>query len=132
MTPSKLSILLGISILLTLPSTTVAADEEIASAEELARLASSQHELQAKFDAHMRSRVDAMIEDKMGRVLADRTTQLLSTQTGLAARRDQVPPPAMPAITDDRPSNAVQAAPNTTCKMVGRTFECVFRDVTSR
>ncbi|MBW2417090.1 MAG: hypothetical protein JRH19_01010 [Deltaproteobacteria bacterium] len=132
MPPPKLSILLGISILLWLPPTTAAADEELATAAELARLSASQRELQAELDARLLSQVDALIEEQVGRALADRTTQLLRRQNRLAALGGEGPPAAMPAVTDGRPSSPVQPAPNTTCTMVGRDFECVLRDVASR
>ena len=131
MTPSKLWIVLGILIFLWLPPTTAAADEEIATAAELSRLAARQRELQAKLDARLRSQVDALIEDKLGRILAVHTTQLLRWQIRLAARRDDDPPAALRAATNSRQSNSAPQVPNTICTMVGPTFKCVFRDVAS-
>ena len=128
---SKLSIMLRISILLSLAPAAAASDAAIATATELAPLASSQHALQAKFDARLRSKVDAVIEEKVGRVLAARATQPLHTQTRLAARSTDGRPATMRAVADGRPSNSTRPAPNTICKMVGRTFECVLRDAHS-
>ena len=131
MAPSNRSIALGILILLYLAPTAVAADEEIANADQLARLASSQQALQAKFDARIRSRVDNLIEDKVGRGLAARTTQLLRAQTRVEARRSNTQPAALRAVTDDLPPNRGQLRSNTTCKMVGDTLACVYQDVRS-
>ena len=135
MTPSKFSILLGFSLLLGLPSTTAVADDEIARDADLAGLASSQKKLEEAFDLRIRTKVDALIENRVGRFLADRTTQLLNRQSHLAHRAgspDSRPPAAMRVVTESGTTNTVQSASNTTCKMVGHTLECVLRDFASR
>ena len=132
MTPSNRSIALGISLFLWLPATAPASAEEIATAAELAQLTSSQRELQAKLDVRLGARVEVVIEENVNRYLEDRTMQLLLRRTRHAARQDDGPPAAIPAGADDQPSDTAQPAPNTTCKMVGRTLDCVLRDVASR
>ena len=135
MTPSKLSILLGILILMSLPPTPAAAaadDDEIATAADLDRLASSLNKLQAKLDRELGAQFDALIEDKLGSVLALRTTQRLRRQTRLVARRGDVPPATLRAVTDGSPRNPAQQPSNTTCMMVGRTLECVLQDFAAR
>ena len=133
MTPSKLSILLGILILLALPAIpAVAADDEIAAAADLDRLISSLDKLQAKLDQELAAQFDTFIEDKLGPVLALRTTQRLRRQTRLAARRGDVPPASPRAVTDGSPTNPAQQPSNTTCMMVGRTLECVLQDFAAR
>lgn len=132
MPPPKLSIVLGILLLLWLPLRAAADDEEIATAADVARLTSSQRELQAELDTLLRFKVHGLIEDQVGRALAARTTQLLRRQNGLVASGDDAPPAAMGVVMDARPSDPLQQAPNTTCTMVGRNFECVLRDVADR
>jgi hypothetical protein len=131
-TPSNLSIALGISFLLWLAPATATADEELATPAELARLASRQQALEAKFDALLSSQVTPMIEDEMSRALTVRTTQLLRRQTRLAASRKDIPPTAMRATTDGAASYPAQRAHRTSCSMVEDTFECVARDSASR
>ena len=133
MTPSKLSILLGILILLALPAIpAVAAADEIAAAADLDRLISNLDKLQAKLDQELAAQFDTFIEDKLGPVLALRTTQRLRSQTRLAARRGDVPPASLRAVTDGSPTNPAQQPSNPTCMMVGRTLECVLQDFAAR
>ena len=133
MTPSKLSILLGILILLSLPAApAVADDDEIATAADLDRLTSSLNKLQAKLDRELGAQFDALIEDKFGSALALRTTQRLRSQARLAAHRGDVPPASLRAVTDHSPTNLALQPSNTTCMMVGRTLECVLQDFAAR
>jgi len=97
MTPSNLSIMLGISILLWLPPATVAADEP-ATPADLAELASREQRLRAQVDDRLRASVVAVTEDD-GQALAVRMTELLRQQALRVARQDDSPPPAKRALT---------------------------------
>ena len=136
MTPSKRLILLGFSIFLWLPPSLAAADadtdQQIASPAELAQLALSQREFQAKFELRLRSQIDALIKDKLDRVLAQHTTKSLGRQTRAASQENENLPAAMQAYENDRRAEPASRTPDTTCTMVGRTFECVLREVASR
>ena len=138
MTPSKHLILLGFSIFLWLPPSLAAADadadadEEIASPADLAQLALTQREFQPKFEVRLRSQIDALIKDKLDHVLAQHTTQFLGRQTRAAAEENENLPAAMQAYQNDRRADPATRTPDTTCTMVGRTFECVLREVASR
>jgi hypothetical protein len=130
MTPSKLSIILGISILLLLPPATAAADEA-ATPADLAELALREQQLRAKLEDRLNASVIAVTEDAR-QTLAVRMTELLQQQTLDAARRGDAPHPAKPAFTDDHATTRRQRAGDTACVMVGRTLECVLRDIASR
>jgi hypothetical protein len=121
------SAILVVLISLPLSAAAAVADEEIATKADLALLASRQDELEAKFEVHQRAQVDAIIESRVGRALAARTTELLHRQIRLAARQGNAPPASPRPFADDRPTNQ-RPASNTTCTMVGRTLECVLRD----
>jgi hypothetical protein len=128
MTPSKLSIMLGISILLWLPPATAAAGEP-ATPADLAELASSEQQLQAEFDDRLRASVVAVAEHE-GQAIAVRMTDLLRQQT----RRGQAdaPPPAKRALAAEPAPTRAQRAGNTVCTRVGNTLECVLQDLAYR
>jgi hypothetical protein len=134
MTPWTRLSALGFSTLLMLPLSSTASDEEIASPEELAQLAARQHAFQVQLDADLHSRVDALIEDKVGRGLADRTTRLLRSRsrTRQAGGQESGAPAAIQSHGGDRPANPSEPPANTTCAMVGNTYECVLHEVASR
>lgn len=128
MIPSNRWLLLAISLSLSLASEVALADEEIASDADLARLAAVNDKLDARFQAHLRAKVDAVIEAKVGRVLAAHTTELLNRRIRLAKNRDDALPAKLREFADDRPTSQVQLAYDTSCTMLGRTLECVLRD----
>ena len=125
MIPSNRWILLAISVSLLLTSGVALADEEIASDADLARLAAVNDKLDARFQAHLRAKVDAVIEAKVGRVLAAHTTELLNKRIRLAKKRDDAPPAELREFADDGPTSQVQLAYDTSCTMLGPTLECV-------
>lgn len=128
MTPSKLSIMLGISILLGLPPATAAAGEP-ATPADLAALASSEQQLQAEFDDQLRASVFAVTENE-GQAIAVRMTELLRQQT----RRGQAdaPPPAKRALAAEPAPTRVRRGGDTVCTRVGHTLECVLQDLAYR
>ena len=128
MTPSNLSIVLGISILLLVPPATAGADE-LATPAELAELASREQRLRAKVDDQLRARVDAATED-LSQVIADMTVPLERQFLRVAAQGS--PPPAKQALAADRPTSRVQQAGETACTRVDDTLVCVLREVASR
>ncbi len=127
MIPSNRWILLAISLSLLLTSGVALADEEIASDADLAHLAAVNDKLEARFQANLRAKVDAVIEARVGRVLAAHTTELLNRRIRLAEKGD-APPAELQEFADDRPTSQVQLAYDTNCTMLGRTLECVLRD----
>lgn len=122
--------LLGISIFVSLHAT--AAEDEMATPAELARLTSSQLELQADFDLQLDARLDSWIDLELSPVLTERMTRQLCAQNRLAYRQGDMPAAAMLAVTDDLPINAAQQSSNTTCEMMGRTLVCVLRDLATQ
>jgi hypothetical protein len=127
MTPSKLSIILGISILLGLPPATAAG--EPATPADLAELASSEQQLQAEFDDRLRASVVAVTEYE-DQAIAVRMTELLRQQT----RRGQAdaPPPAKRALAAEPAPTRVRRGGDTVCTKVGHTLECVLQDLAYR
>ena len=122
--------LLGISIFLSLG--TAAAEDEIATQTELEELNSNHLELQAQLDVQLATQIDRWMEVELDPVLTGHMTRNLRRQNHPAYQRDDAPPAAMLAPTDDPPANAAQQSSNTTCKMIGRTLECVLRDPATR
>jgi hypothetical protein len=122
--------LLGISVFLSLG--TAAAEDEIATQTELEELNSNHLELQAQLDGQLAIQIDQWMEVELDPVLTGHMTRNLRRQNRPAYQRDDAPPPAMLAPTDDPPANAAQQSSNTTCKMIGRTLECVLRDPATR
>lgn len=122
--------LLGISIFVSLHA--AAAADEMATPAELARLTSSQLELQADFDLQLDARVDSWIDLELSPVLTERMTRQLRAQNRLAHWQGDMPPAAMLAVTDDLPMNAAQQSSNTACEMMGRTLVCVLRDLATQ
>jgi len=137
MTPSKLSLLLGISILLLLvPPVTATADADEASASaaaaaDLAELALREQQLRTRFDDRLRASVVAAIDDEC-ELISVRTTELLRSQTRIDGRPAGPAPPAKRAPWDDRAMTRIEGAGDTTCTRVGHTLQCVLRDVASR
>ncbi len=128
MTPSKLSIMLGISILLGLPPATAAANEP-ATPADLAALASSEQQLQAEFDDRLHASIVAVTEYE-GQAIAIRMTELLRQQT----RHGQAdaPPPAKRALAAEPAPTRVRRGGDTVCTKVGHTLECVLQDLAYR
>ena len=128
MTPSKLSIMLGISILLGLPPATAAAGEP-ATPADLAALASSEQQVQAEFDDQLHASIVAVTENE-GQAIAVRMTELLRQQT----RRGQAdaPPPAKRALAAEPAPTRVRRGGDTVCTRVGHTLECVLQDLAYR
>ena len=122
--------LLGISIFLSLG--TAAAEDEMATQTELGELNSNHLELQAQLDVQLATQIDQWMEVELDPVLTGRMARNLRRQNRAAYQRDDAPPAAMLAATDDPPANAAQQSSNTTCKMIGRTLECVLRDPATR
>ena len=127
---SNLLKLLGISIFLSLHA--AVAEDEMATQAELDELNSNQIELQAQLDLKLDGQIGKWMEAELDPVLAERMTQRLRRQNRPANRQGDAPPAAMLAVTDDPAASAAQSSSNTTCKMVGRTLECVLRDPASR
>jgi hypothetical protein len=109
----------------------VAADE-MATQAELDGLKSSQIELQAQLDLKLDAQIGKWMAAELDPILAERMTRRLRRQNRHANRQGDAPPAAMLAVTDDPATSAAQPSSNTTCKMVGHTFECVLRDPASR
>lgn len=130
MSLSKSLKLLGISIFVSLHA--AAAADEMATPAELARLTSSQLELQADFDLQLDARLDSWIDLELSPTLTERMTRQLRAQNRLAHRQGDMPPAAMLAVTDDLPMNAAPQSSNTTCEMMGRTLVCVLRDLATQ
>jgi hypothetical protein len=127
---SNLLKLLGISIFLSLNA--AVAEDEMATQSELDGLNSSQIELQAQLDLKLDAQIGKRMEAELDPVLAERMTRRLRRQNRPANRQGHAPPAAMLAVTDDLATSAAQSSSNTTCKMVGHTFECVLRDPARR
>ena len=130
MSLSNLLKLLGISMFLSLHA--AVAEDEMATQAELDGLNSSQIELQAQLDLRLDAQIGKWLKAELDPVLAERMTRRLRRQNRLANRQGDAPPAAMRAVTDDPEASAAQASSNTTCKMVGRTLECVLRDPATR
>ena len=106
MTPSNLSIMLGISILLLLPPATAAADE-LANVADLAELTSRMQQIRTKGDDQMRAWVAAVTEDEI-QALAVRMTELLREQTLRVGGQDDSPLRAKRAPTDNLSTTRLQ------------------------
>ena len=126
MTPSNLWTMLGIVIFLSLPRPSTAADESATAAQLTLR----QQQLHAAFEDRLSAWVDAAIEEE-GEALAVRMTALLRQKISGATRPDVARPRAMRALPSDPATTQAQLAGNTACSMVGRTLECVLRDLAS-
>jgi hypothetical protein len=127
MPPSKFLILLVFLTFLGLPLAS-AAEEEIASAADVALLEEGQQRLQGDFDERIRTRIDVVMED-LEQPLAMRTTRHL--QRALHAGRGHASPAARRAFASDggaSPASHVgEGGGDTVCTMVGHTLECVLR-----
>jgi hypothetical protein len=130
MSLSNLLKLLGISMFLSLHA--AVAEDEMATQAELDGLNSSQIELQAQLDLKLNAQIGEWMEAELDPVLAERMTRRLRRQNRPANRQGDASPAAMLAVTDDPATRAARPSSNTTCKMVGHTFECVLRDPASR
>ena len=130
MSLSNLLKLLGISMFLSLHA--AVAEDEMATQAELDELNSSQIELQAQLDLKLDAQIGKWMKAELDPVLAERMTRRLRRQNRPANRQGDAPPAAMLAVTDDPATSAAQPSSNTTCKMVGHTFECVLRDPARR
>ena len=128
MTPSNLSIILGISVFLLVPPATTGA-EELAAPAELAELASREQRLRAKVDDQLRPRVDAATQD-VSDAIAVNMTELLERLFFRGAAQGS--PPAKQALADGQPTTRVQQAGETACTRVDDTLVCVLREVASR
>jgi hypothetical protein len=138
MSLSKLLRLLAISAFLSL-NAAAAEDEDVATAAELARLKSSQLELDARFALQLDAQIEKWIEVNLDPVLEQRMARQLSRQpqgqnrlADRSGRHGDPPAAAIPAFPQDLPANETDRSSNTTCKMVGRTLQCVLRRPTAQ
>jgi hypothetical protein len=132
MTPRNRSTCLVVSISLLLCSNAALASEEPATDADLAQLAALKVQIEAKFEARLRARVDGVIDVAVHPEITSRTIELLArsqSRAGSPRHRGQVAPPAAPSgYGVSRETNEARSESNTACTMTGRTLQCVLRD----